>query len=535
MSQVFSILGDSNVVQNMTPFNCRDRPMMKSAQCIPCGRLDLLAESLRQIRVESNVVVMSCITNFLTGSNSAGVGSVSQKIEHVLAQFLLLVSKAASDNPECIFFVAPPMYRLFPIWYRDGMSEVMKRFSDSLAGKEPNLHLLPAFSTPSFQADGVHLTPYSGLEFVVHLFDSALHMIETFSSRPEQVLTLNCETSRVLEDRMMALEQDHRRLNTVVEMKSAEDSELAEMQENMLFEDHFMIDGLKRLPKLTPKEWQERAQADVYKVLKVIFPDRTFKIIFIKNASGLNKSKPARYQVKMDSVASSKEIRDRYGSFFPGGKDQRPEPLKSDKISIRNRLTHETRVRLMIMRVLGQHYSDSNPGSTVKVIGYGARPLLKIIPPSGSKDPRVRTMNYIETVKTLPINFSPDELEPILNEIKPKWFGKVRSLFIVLSDDMIKKKLKTRSRAPKPNSAESVIASDESTDEDEESTSGDISEAPRQSTSGDTNEARRSSQERSDRPERSGRSSKAPKNQSSKSGVKRGPSPSTQKPAKHSK
>ena len=88
-------------------------------------------------------------------------------------------------------------------------------------------------------------------------------------------------------------------------MKSAEDSELAEMQENMLFEDHFMIDGLKRLPKLTPKEWQERAQADVYKVLKVIFPDRTFKIIFIKNASGLNKSKPARYQVKMDSVASS--------------------------------------------------------------------------------------------------------------------------------------------------------------------------------------------------------------------------------------
>ena len=212
----------------------------------------------------------------------------------------------------------------------------MRKFSEAMKNRSANVHLLASFATPSFETDGVHLTPYSGLEFVVHLFDSSMLLIESLASRPEHVLTQNCESSRVLEDRMMALEQDHRRLNSFVESKTAEDAELAEMHENIMYEDCFMVDGLKRLPKLSPKEWQERAKADVTQVLKLVFPARSFKIIFIKNASGLNKDKPARYLVRMDSVATSKEIRDHYGSLFQGGTDKRPEPLKSDKVSIRN-------------------------------------------------------------------------------------------------------------------------------------------------------------------------------------------------------
>ena len=521
-ARVFSVLGDNNVIRNMTPFNCRDRPLMKNAQCIPCNRLDVLAESIRQIRADSNVVLMSCITNFLTGYGSANEGSVSQRIEHILTQFQFLINKAATDNPECLFFIAPPMYRMFPIWYRDGMSEVMKRFSDCIAGKDTNVHLLPSFSTPTFEADGILLTAYSGLEFVVHLFDSSLAMIDTFSSRPEQVLTQNCEASRVLEDRMMALEQDHRRLNSVVESKTAEDAELAEMQENIMYEDHFMISGLKRLPKLSPKEWQERAKTDVSNVLKIVFPNRDFKIVFIKNASGPNKDKPARYQVKMDSVATSKEIRDRFGSFFVGRKDERPEPLKSEKISINNRLTHESRVRLMIMQVLGQHYADSNKGSKVQLIKYGSRPLLKLTPPAGAKDPRVRSLNYIEAVKTLPNVFSKEELEPILREIKPKWYGKVRSLFIILSDDMIKKKLRPQAQAP-TGQTDSVMASEESDEE----------EAPEDAPD-DATRNRSKKSERSERSEGSDRSSKT--KSSSRGNLKRGPSPSASRGAeKHRK
>lgn len=452
-ARVFTLLGDSNVTRNMTPFNCRDRPVMINAQSIPCGRFDVFAESLRQIRAETNVCVLSCITNFITGSSSAE-GSISQRIEGTLVEFLRLLNSAAIEDSESLYLVAPPMYRMFPVWYRDGLPEVLKRFSDVMLRKAPNVYLLPSFATPSFGSDGVHLDPYSGLEFVVHLFDSSLKLIESLSSQPEQVLITNCESSRVLQDRMMALEQDHRRLNSVVESKTAEDAELAEMHENIMYEDHFMIAGLPRLPKLSPKEWQERAKADVQGVLKIVFPDRDFKIVFIKNASGPNKDKPARYQVRMESVAISKEIRDRYGSFFLGGTDKRPEPLKRDKISIRNRLTHESRVRLMVMQVLGDHYHESNPGSVVRLIKYSSRPMLKLIPPEGAKDRRVLNFNYIEAVRNLPISFSAEELEPILREIKPKWYGKVRSLFIVLSDDMIKKRPRTKPATTQPNEDE---------------------------------------------------------------------------------
>ena len=40
-----------------------------------------------------------------------------------------------------------------------------------MSPKLKNVHLLPSFATPAFESDGVHLTPYSGLEFVLHLFE----------------------------------------------------------------------------------------------------------------------------------------------------------------------------------------------------------------------------------------------------------------------------------------------------------------------------------------------------------------------------
>ena len=46
------------------------------------------------------------------------------------------------------------------------------------------------------------------------------------------------------------------------------------------------------------------------------------------------------------------------------------------------------------------------------------------------------------------------ELEMILSEVKPKWIGKLRSLFIVLSDDMIPRKARGRTSAPKSKSTE---------------------------------------------------------------------------------
>ena len=230
VDRVYSLLGDSNIQRNMNGTNCRDRPMMSESQVIPCGRLDLLAESLRQVRQTTNVVILSCITNFITAS-AESTSSISNRIEPILRQLSVVLGEFAGARTETLFLVAPPMYRSFPIWYRDGVSEILQKFSSMMSSKPDgvaNIHLLPSFPTPTFEVDGIHLTPYSGLEFILHLYDSANALIKTLTSSPEEVVIKSIESSRVLEDRMMALEQDHRRLNRAFEDKFAEDAEIAD-------------------------------------------------------------------------------------------------------------------------------------------------------------------------------------------------------------------------------------------------------------------------------------------------------------------
>ena len=83
---VFSLIGDSNVKTHMNPMNCRDRPLMSGAQVLTCGRLEVLVESFKQIRKESTVCILSCVTNFLT--RSEGSPTVILRIEPVLIDFL---------------------------------------------------------------------------------------------------------------------------------------------------------------------------------------------------------------------------------------------------------------------------------------------------------------------------------------------------------------------------------------------------------------------------------------------------------------
>lgn len=108
------------------------------------------------------------------------------------------------------------MYRSSPLWYREGLPEIMSLFSQVLTSERPeNLHLLTSFSTPEFDQTGIHLTPYSGLEYILSLFDGSQELIANLASGLDVVSIKNSESSRVLEDRVVALEQDHRRLNKV--------------------------------------------------------------------------------------------------------------------------------------------------------------------------------------------------------------------------------------------------------------------------------------------------------------------------------
>ena len=127
--------------------------------------------------------------------------------------------------------------------------------------------------------------------------------------------------------------------------------------------------------------------------------------------------------LSLTHVCVFRMIRKKFGSFFLGGKDARPKELRP--INIKNRVTAETKTRVVILKLLAQRYRASNPEGRVKVISFDPRPTIKITPPSSASDRRVKTYTFVEAVRKLPCNFSSAEVTPILRRINPELVGQV--------------------------------------------------------------------------------------------------------------
>jgi len=229
-------------------------------------------------------------------------------------------------------------------------------------------------------------------------------------------------------------------LNKSVEYRAAVDAELHDYHENVGYEDFFIISGTFDRPAsgLGGKEWQEQAIRTV-QTFVVELIGKEASISYVQNITGRGKDALVRYQVKVDSVQESREIRNRFGRFFAKGEDRRPEMFKSKEVSIRNRVTQETRVRIAILQVIAKRYRDSNKDSKASVISYEPRPVLRVVPPSASasgSDRRAKSYFFVDAVKSFPTNFSKKDLDFILAKVNQRSFGKLRSLFICLSDDL---------------------------------------------------------------------------------------------------
>ena len=112
-ARVFSLIGDSNVKRHMNPTNCRDRPAMIEAQVIPCTKISVLQQSLRSVRDSSNVCILSCISNFLSDSDSSA-SSMALRLEPVYTEFFRKLLQSCQSMPNRTFFVCPPMFRTTP-------------------------------------------------------------------------------------------------------------------------------------------------------------------------------------------------------------------------------------------------------------------------------------------------------------------------------------------------------------------------------------------------------------------------------------
>ena len=85
ISRIFSIIGDQNVRWNMTGLNVASREIMKTAQVIDCSTLATLEAALNEVKAETEVLIVACVTEFILSSGDCG--TIHSSIDPVLTTF----------------------------------------------------------------------------------------------------------------------------------------------------------------------------------------------------------------------------------------------------------------------------------------------------------------------------------------------------------------------------------------------------------------------------------------------------------------
>ena len=159
----------------------------------------------------------------------------------------------------------------------------------------------------------------------------------------------------------------------------------------------------------------------------------SFQVLYVQNPVRNRTTGVPVLNVQMNSVEVSKRIRDMYSGFFRRNRPaQLPQGFKG--VSVRNKVTLATRIRIAILQELGSNFKESNPGSSIHVRGYESRPLLTTAPARGSPG-RPRTYTFISAVTTLPPVFSDEALANIFQKVGQHHQGELREYFVVLDDD----------------------------------------------------------------------------------------------------
>ena len=223
-----------------------------------------------------------------------------------------------------------------------------------------------------------------------------------------------------------------------VNLKTAADAEFDDWMRNKAEEDWLSITGLPRLSSsLTQKDWQVQAKRQVKEMLRLVLQTNkahvSFEVIVVVNPIKWRTTGPTVYNVRLNSVEASKRIRDLFSGFFsPANPVKLPSSLKG--LQLRNKVTLNTKIRITILRQLGENYVEKNNGASFKLRGFESRPTLFISPPSGSSV-RPRSFTFIEAINSLPTHFSDERLTQIFNTVGTSNRGHLRQLFQVINDD----------------------------------------------------------------------------------------------------
>ena len=97
ITNVYTVIGDSNIKRNMTSMNIASRTVMKDCQVIDCPSLDNLEAALASVRDESTVLIFSAISELLASGSDRG--TVQASMNFVLSSVATKLSILCRARP----------------------------------------------------------------------------------------------------------------------------------------------------------------------------------------------------------------------------------------------------------------------------------------------------------------------------------------------------------------------------------------------------------------------------------------------------
>jgi len=212
-------------------------------------------------------------------------------------------------------------------------------------------------------------------------------------------------------------------ISTRLDHTSARASEVADEGFNKSNENRIVIHGLARLQEAHRDQIKAAALNSVTNLFVRIFGSGNFTIL---RASYYDSEKPV-FEATMSSVEEAVRLRRQFGKKSFAERRQ-------TGVRLVNSVTASTRVRLSILKTMGQAYKKIHPSGVFQLLSFLPRPIVKYRPEGTGP---LRTNGFVEAVLALPpdsLGLTDDDFSAAYRSAGQKFPNALRELFLVLSD-----------------------------------------------------------------------------------------------------
>lgn len=212
---------------------------------------------------------------------------------------------------------------------------------------------------------------------------------------------------------------------------------MADWKVNQDDEKVVVITGIARPSNsMDGKDFQKLICGKVQAMVNSLFqPSSGPPVRFVRNVSGGNTNRPMVIEANFDDGKAGRAIRDKFAVYFRPSPPPRPDVLKD--INMKNKTTHGTRVRVTILRAIGENYKAKNTGAHFSVASFESRPKLTINPPPTAANRRPMKFLFTEALQKLPTLFSDSDKTSMFRAVSQgfRGSGELKKTFMVLDDD----------------------------------------------------------------------------------------------------